>query len=56
MAGAEGPVSRVKVATGLINEIVYSERQRPRITVRRVGQDGTRIEDAASTATFGNPR
>jgi S1-C subfamily serine protease len=54
--GAERPVLRVNVATGLMNETVFFERQRPRITVRRVSQDGTRIEDSTSTATFGNPR
>jgi S1-C subfamily serine protease len=56
VAGAERPVLRVNVATGLMNETVFFERQRPRITVRRVSQDGTRIEDSTSTATFGNPR
>jgi hypothetical protein len=56
VGGVERPVLRVSLATGLINETVYLERQRPRITVRRVSQDGTRIEDSTSTATFRNPR
>ncbi len=56
VAGAERQVLRVNVATGLINETVFFERQRPRITVRRVSQDGTRIEDSMSTTTFANQR
>ena len=56
VAGAERAVLRVNVATGLINETVFFERQRPRITVRRVSQDGTRIEDSMSTTTFVNRR
>lgn len=55
VAGTERDVLRVNVATGLSNETVFFERQRPRITVRRVSQDGTRIEDSTNTTTFVNP-
>jgi hypothetical protein len=55
VAGTRRPVLRVNVATGLINETVFFERQRPRITVRRVSQDGTRIEDSTSTTTVVTP-
>lgn len=51
VAGAERPVLRVNVATGLTNETVYFERQRPRVTVRRVSQDGTWTEESMSTVT-----
>ncbi|MEX2471170.1 MAG: trypsin-like peptidase domain-containing protein [Gemmatimonadota bacterium] len=56
VAGSEREVLRVNVATGLINETVFFERQRPRITVRRVSQDGTRIEDSTNTTITGNVR
>jgi hypothetical protein len=56
VAGAEPPVVRVNLATRLINETVFFERQRPRDTVRRVSQDGTRIEESTRTTTFINPR
>jgi S1-C subfamily serine protease len=56
VAGVERPVLRVNVATGLINETVFFERQRPRITVRRVSQDGTRIEHSTGTVTLVDPR
>lgn len=56
VAGIERSVLRVNVATGLMNETVFFERQRPRITVRRVSQDGTRIENSTNTPTSGNLR
>lgn len=56
VADAQRPVLRVNVATGLVNETVFFERQRPRVTVRRVSQDGTRVENSTNTKIFGSPR
>ncbi len=56
VGGAGRPVLRVNVATGLINETVFFERQTPRMTVRRVSQDGTRIEDSRRIPTLVSPR
>jgi S1-C subfamily serine protease len=55
VSGAERPVLRVNVTTGLTNETVFFERQRPRVTVRRVSQDGTQVENSTNTKIFGSP-
>lgn len=43
--GEKKPVLRVNVASGLTNEIVFFERVRPRVALRRVSQDGASVED-----------
>lgn len=53
---AECRILHVNVATGWIDETVFFERHGPRITVRRVSQDGTRIERSMSTTISINPR
>jgi S1-C subfamily serine protease len=45
VAGTRRPVFEVNVATGLVNETVYYLQRRPRIAVRRVSQDGSRVEE-----------
>jgi len=45
VAGARRAVFEVNVATGLMNETVYYLQRRPRIAVRRVSQDGSRVEE-----------
>ena len=45
VAGTRRAVYEVNVATGLTNETVYYLQRRPRIAVRRVSQDGSRVEE-----------
>ena len=45
VAGARRTVFEVNVASGLTNETVYYLQRRPRIAVRRVSQDGSRVEE-----------
>jgi hypothetical protein len=45
VAGTRRPVFEVNVAAGLTNETVYYLQRRPRIAVRRVSQDGSRVEE-----------
>lgn len=45
VAGTERPVIEVNVATGLSNETVYFDRNRPRVAVRRLGEEDTQVEE-----------
>jgi hypothetical protein len=45
VAGTQRAVYEVNVASGLTNETVYYLQSRPRIAVRRVSQDGSRVEE-----------
>jgi hypothetical protein len=51
VAGARRAVFEVNVATGLTNETVYYLQRRPRIAVRRVSQDGSRVEEVTLLET-----
>lgn len=55
VAGARRPVLRTNVATGLTNEVAYFLESRPRIAVRRVGQDGSEREEATFLEVVGAP-
>lgn len=44
VAGSPTPVLRANVATGLTNQTVFFLRDRPRLPVRRISQDGARDE------------
>lgn len=43
--GSEREALRVNVASGLTNETVFFDAERPRIVLRRVSQDGSRVEE-----------
>jgi hypothetical protein len=45
VAGQREPVLRVNVASDLINETVFFMRERPRIAVGRMSEDGARVEE-----------
>ncbi|HSM60335.1 MAG TPA: trypsin-like peptidase domain-containing protein [Longimicrobiales bacterium] len=54
--GKNQDVLRVNVASGLENETVYFLRQRPRIALRRVSQDGSQMEVVTSLQVDGSRR
>lgn len=55
LAGPRRPVLRVNAATGLVNETILFESDRPRVPVRRVGQDGAGIEEATRIQRLSSP-
>jgi hypothetical protein len=55
VAGEQRSVLRVNVASGLMNEIVFFERRRPRVALRRVSQDGASVEDIIRVEVMGRP-
>ena len=55
VAGVRRPVIRAMVATGLTNETVYFTDVRPRVAVRRVSQDGSRVEEVVSLQILTRP-
>ena len=55
LQGETRPVFRVNVASGLTNEIVFFERRRPRVALRRVSQDGSSVEDIIRVEVMGPP-
>jgi S1-C subfamily serine protease len=55
LAGPRRPVLRVNVATGLSNQTILFELTRPRIALRRVTEDGARLEEITRMEIFRNP-